>query len=270
VRLTSIQPKKAKAQQSHLSLTHQLFLGRPVVTTKEFGHSVKTLHILSLEVMNRALLRLSLAGIGLITTIGQVNAQSVIPDSTLNTAVTQSGTAFTITNGTTSGTNLFHSFREFSLPTGGYATFDLANTPSISTIFSRVTGGIPSNIDGIIRITNSLNPVSLFLLNPSGILFGTNARLNIGGSFVGTTANSIKFADGTELSATNPTGTPLLTMSVPIGLQMGSASRNITVAGTGHTLTSRDPWYVERVVDRDPSGFQKPSPSMGRHSSSKN
>lgn len=34
------------------------------------------------------------------------------------------------------------------------------------------------------------------LINPQVIVFGENAKLDIGGSFVGTTANSIKFADG--------------------------------------------------------------------------
>ncbi|MGE5656477.1 MAG: S-layer family protein, partial [Actinomycetota bacterium] len=63
------------------------------------------------------------------------------PDGTLKTTVSQSGNHFTITNGSAAGSNLFHSFQQFSVPTGGIATFDLGNTPNISTIFSRVTGG---------------------------------------------------------------------------------------------------------------------------------
>ncbi|WP_152590411.1 filamentous hemagglutinin N-terminal domain-containing protein [Nostoc sphaeroides] len=162
------------------------------------------------------------------------NAQ-VTSDGTINTIVNQNGNNFTILNGIGKGNNLFHSFSNLSVPTGGSASFDLTNTPNITTIFSRVTGGNVSNIDGLIRTLNSSNPVSLFLMNPAGIVFGKNARLDIGGSFVGTTANSIKFSDGLEFSA-NLAATPLLSMSVPIGLQMGQTPGMITVQNTGHRL----------------------------------
>ncbi|MEH2285569.1 MAG: S-layer family protein [Nostoc sp.] len=160
----------------------------------------------------------------------------VTSDGTTNTIVNQSGNNYTIINGIEKGNNLFHSFSNLSVPTGGSANFDLINTPNIATIFSRVTGGNVSNIDGLISTLNSNNAVSLFLMNPAGIVFGANARLNIGGSFLGTTANSIKFSDGTEFSAVNPTATPLLTISVPIGLQLGQNSGEITLQGSGHRL----------------------------------
>ncbi|MBN3898001.1 MAG: S-layer family protein [Nostoc sp. NOS(2021)] len=173
---------------------------------------------------------------GMLLWCRSVSAQ-VTPDGTLNTTVSQSGNNFTITNGSAANSNLFHSFRQFSVPTGGSATFNLINTPNISTIFSRVTGGNISNIDGLIQTINSNNPISLLLINPSGIIFGANAKLNIGGSFIGTTANSIKFADGIEFSAINSQSAPLLSINVPIGLQMGSNPASINVQGTGHALT---------------------------------
>ncbi|MEH2091318.1 two-partner secretion domain-containing protein [Nostoc sp.] len=166
----------------------------------------------------------------------------VTSDATTNTVVNQSGNNYTIINGIEKGNNLFHSFSNFSVPTGGSANFDLINTPNIATIFSRVTGGNVSNIDGLISTLNSNNPVSLFLINPAGIVFGKNARLNIGGSFLATTGNSIKFADGTEFSAVNASSTPLLTISVPVGLQLGANAGAIQVQGadlrvqTGQTL----------------------------------
>jgi filamentous hemagglutinin family protein len=172
------------------------------------------------------------------------SAQTVKSDGTLSTKVTSPDNLnFTITNGNnpSNGSNLFHSFSQFSVPTNGSASFDLVNTPNISTIFSRITGGNVSNIDGLIQTLNSSNPVSLFLLNPSGIIFGKNASLNIGGSFVGTTASSIKFSDGTEFSGVNPSSSLLLTIASPIGLNFAPNPSPIQVQGLGHNLSNTVP-----------------------------
>jgi len=136
-------------------------------------------------------------------------------DNTTNTTVTSSGNNFNILNGIQKGNNLFHSFKEFYIPTGGSVTFQ--NSSAIKNIINRVTGGNISNIDGLIKASGNAN---LFLINPAGIVFSENASLDIGGSFYGTTAESIKFADGVEFSATN-TESPLLSINVPVGLQMG-------------------------------------------------
>ncbi|NET35415.1 MAG: filamentous hemagglutinin N-terminal domain-containing protein [Cyanothece sp. SIO1E1] len=148
----------------------------------------------------------------------------VIPDATLptNSVVPANCTTCVITGGTRSVDNrlLFQSFEQFSIPTGGAAIFQAApNLPMPEIIFSRVTGGQLSNIDGLIETPGTAD---LFLLNPSGIVFGPNASLNIGGAFVASTAESVQFADGTSFSATAPNAPPLLTINVPIGLQFGA------------------------------------------------
>ena len=128
-----------------------------------------------------------------------------------------------IDGGAARGTNLFHSFQDFNVGEDRGVYF--ANPDGITNIFSRVTGGNSSNIFGRLGVLGDAN---LFLLNPNGIVFGKNASLDIQGSFLGTTANSLVFANGVEFSATNPQAPPLLAINVPIGLQFGSQPGSIT------------------------------------------
>ena len=167
-----------------------------------------------------ALLPFSVCTIGYLCSNIEAAIAQVTPDNTLNTRVNQNGNVAEITGGETRGSNLFHSFQDFSVPTGN--TADFINGTDISNIFSRVTGGNISNIDGLIRANGSAN---LFLINPAGIIFGANAQLDIGGSFVATTAESIIFADGTEFNTATTDEPPILTISSPIGLQYGDRSQ---------------------------------------------
>lgn len=136
-----------------------------------------------------------------------------------------------ISGGATRGANLFHSFEQFSIPTGRTASFN--NVVDIQNIISRVTGSSISNIDGLIRANGAAN---LFFINPNGIIFGQNARLDIGGSFIASTANSIKFTDGVEFNANTVASTPLLTINVPMGLQFGANPGRVQVQGDGQGI----------------------------------
>src|SRR5882762_10337026 len=72
---------------------------------------------------------------------GKMNSPTVVPPS-------GDGFNYTISGGTINGTNLFHSFSRFNVPTGGSATFD--GPASIVNVLSRVTGTEASTIDGTI------------------------------------------------------------------------------------------------------------------------
>ncbi|MBD1930401.1 MULTISPECIES: filamentous hemagglutinin N-terminal domain-containing protein [Cyanophyceae] len=140
-----------------------------------------------------------LAMAGAIAFSGTGAFAQVTPDPSLGSVVTPNGTTLEITGGTTAGdSNLFHSFENFSIPDRGIA--DFLNAPAIANILARVTGGSPSDIQGLIRAGGNAN---LFLINPNGIIFGQNAQLDVGGSFVATTANAIAFPGGGEFSLTS-------------------------------------------------------------------
>lgn len=129
-----------------------------------------------------------------------------------------------IGGGARRGANLFHSFQEFNV--GNLQRVYFANPVGVENILSRVTGTNPSSILGTLGV---LGPANLFLINPKGILFGANATLDLRGSLIASTASSIKFADGNEFSAANPSGVPLLMISVPIGLQFNGSEGDIVV-----------------------------------------
>lgn len=140
-----------------------------------------------------------------------------------------------IDGGAIRDTNLFHSFQDFNISVGRGAYF--TNPDGVTNILSRVTGTNPSNILGTMGVLGNAN---LFFLNPNGIVFGPNARLQVNGSFLGSSAHSVSFADGTSFSTTNPQAAPLLKVSVPVGLRLGSNPGAIRVQGTGNTITDND------------------------------
>jgi filamentous hemagglutinin family protein len=119
-----------------------------------------------------------------------------------------------IEGGANRGVSLFHSFKEFNVGEGRGTYF--ANPNGILNIFTRVTGGNPSNILGTLGVQGNAN---LFLLNPRGIVFGPNARLDLRGSFIGSTGSGILFDNGFEFSAADPNAVPLLAINIPVGLR---------------------------------------------------
>ncbi len=186
-----------------------------------------------LEVSSLSLLLASttLAQITPDTTLGNENSQ-VTPNQTIRGAV-----ADLIEGGAIRDSNLFHSFIEFNVGNGQRVYF--ANPDGITNILTRVTGNNLSQILGTLGVNGSAN---LFLLNPNGINFGSNASLDVAGSFVASSADSAIFDNGFNFSATDPNAPPLLTINIPTGLQYGSNPGSVNVIGatisieTGQTM----------------------------------
>ena len=168
----------------------------------------------------------------------------------------------TITGGTINNANstLFHSFDQFTSSENTPAQSALFIDPGVNDIIVRVTGGNQSFIDSVLR-TSEGSTANLFFVNPSGITFGANAQLDLGGSFVASTANELIFENGVSLATgeANVPDSELLTVSAPVGLGfLPNASAPIRVQGTGNRLTFGSPeapnsQFVNRI-------FQQPLP----------
>jgi filamentous hemagglutinin family protein len=145
--------------------------------------------------------------------------------------------------GETKGNNLFHSFGQFNVPSNQTATFK--GPASIANVISRVTGGEPSSIFGRIDSKTDMPAANFFLLNPSGVVIGAGASLNIGGAFRVSTAGCLRAAganclgpdDGTKLKFfVDPSRQSVLTADTPAAFGFLTANP-VRISVEGSTLS---------------------------------
>ncbi|MBW4457094.1 MAG: filamentous hemagglutinin N-terminal domain-containing protein [Nostoc indistinguendum CM1-VF10] len=192
----------------------------------------------------RSLLSIAIAGASFLPE--SYALAQIVPDASVGNMsnVTQISNDLSVIGGGTQVRNsLFHSFSQLSVPTGNRAYFN--NPLGIENIFTRVTGNNISNIDGLIRTNGTAN---LFLVNPNGIVFGSNARLDVGGSFAATTASGLKFADGNGFNAINPQ-TPPLSIIQTQGLQYRESQPGATITTIGNLKVGQDLTFVADKID---------------------
>ncbi|EKV02461.1 filamentous hemagglutinin family N-terminal domain protein [Leptolyngbya sp. PCC 7375] len=123
----------------------------------------------------------------IISTSFPLQAQTIVPTSNATQATISDPGIIDISGGTQAGSNLFHSFEQFNL--GQHQTANFLTTSNTNTVIGQIIGGTASNIDGLLQVTGS--NADLYLVNPAGLLFGPNARLDLGGSFTATTATHL-------------------------------------------------------------------------------
>ena len=143
--------------------------------------------------------------------LGQMGQAQVVTDGTLGQAATLSGPNFQIPSelGKTVGANLFHSFIEFNLQKGEAAVF--TGPENVENILGRVTGGKTSNIDGLIQ--SEIADANLYLLNPSGFLFGKNAEIDVDGAFSVHASEKLKLEGEGVFDAVDPDQSVLFSSS---------------------------------------------------------
>jgi filamentous hemagglutinin family protein len=159
---------------------------------------------------------------------GRSHAQITL-DGSLGPSGPLTGPDFVIDSGLGQirGSNLFHSFGQFNVQTGQSATF--TGPGSIANILSRVTGGQRSFIDGLLAST--IPGANLFLLNPSGVLLGPNAVLDVKGAFHVSTADYLRFADGARFSSSLAQGSTL-TIAQPAAFGFLAPPAPISIQGS--------------------------------------
>lgn len=142
---------------------------------------------------------------------------NIVPDATLGAESSVVVPNFdglpveAIGGGAQRGQNLFHSFQQFNVSEGRGAYF-FSPDAAIGNILARVTGNNPSQILGTLGTFGNSQP-NLFLINPNGMIFGSNASLDVGGSFVATTANAIRLGNTGLFSASEPQTSNLLAIN---------------------------------------------------------
>jgi filamentous hemagglutinin family protein len=144
---------------------------------------------------------------------GAASAQHITVDGTLSRAQTLTGPHYWIGAklGYQAGGNLFQSFGIFGLTPGEIATF--TGPASVVNIIGRVTGGQISSIDG--TINSKIAGANVYLINPYGVVFGSQGKVDVSGSFYASTANYIKMANGARFQATHPNKASTLTAARP-------------------------------------------------------
>jgi filamentous hemagglutinin family protein len=185
-----------------------------------------------------------------------IQSDNSIPQ-TITTSQGSDAATFTVTGGTVNGTNEFFSFSYFDINLNQIVQIDPAST-SIESILIRVTGGSPSNIEGLIQTAATKNPdLKIYLINPSGIAFGADGGIddvdaNGGFSFAVTTADFIGFAAGSFAFNSDTTSSPVggatsaepttfgFTAKYPAGFSavFGPSSANLLVVSPGYTFSA--------------------------------
>lgn len=170
----------------------------------------------------------------LLVMLSSIASAQIATDGSVGPAGELTGPHFQIGHdlGSSVGSNLFHSFQRFNIQTGESATFTGPDT--ISNVISRVTGGERSMIDGLLR--SQVGGADFYFLNPAGLLFGANAEIDVPAAFHVSSADELRFADATRLSASDPTRSTLTSAAPEAFGFLGAQPAEIILDGSRLTF----------------------------------
>lgn len=143
------------------------------------------------------------------------------------TSVNFSDNSYFIDSKVQKGNNLFFTFDKFDLEKNQKAIF---NDKDIQNSIARIDSKAESFIDGELQSSSE----HLFLINPNGFIFGENAKLNLFGSLTISSADYLKFSDGTKIYS-KPLESEVLSTSSPksFGFLDSSKFALVSIEGKG-------------------------------------
>ncbi|MEM1242766.1 MAG: filamentous hemagglutinin N-terminal domain-containing protein [Cyanobacteria bacterium P01_H01_bin.26] len=171
--------------------------------------------------------------------------QTNIQSATSDTTVVHQADQFDVLGGQLSDgltPNLIHQFQQFDLGTDDTANFVV--DPNVANVINLIDGLHPSVIDGLLTLTSSdpdfASQANLFLVNPAGIVFGENVRLDIPANLTATSASGLLFEDTYLLSIDGAVSEIALPDSKPAapGTQAVPSVENLGGDPTGYLLLS--------------------------------
>jgi filamentous hemagglutinin family protein len=126
--------------------------------------------------------------------------------------------------GKIAGSNLFHSFDRFSVSTNDAVLFTTA-TPTLQNVIARVSGSSASTIDGLLLLRPALGShPNFFFINPAGVTFSQGSQIDVPGAFHVSTANALRFADGSGFDAGTGASGATLTSAAPQAFEFSEGS----------------------------------------------
>ena len=176
------------------------------------------------------------------TTPASAQATNIVPTpggigtGGLGTVATEAGNTTNITGGLRpgNGPNVFHSFNQFSVGQGHTAAF--INPGGAGRVLARVIGGSPSNINGTVQALGW----NLYFMNPSGIIFGPSANLNVSGSAYFSTAQQLSLGDGKIFSTSLVALDATLSTAAPAAFGFVGSGAPAPIVISGSTLQVSD------------------------------
>jgi filamentous hemagglutinin family protein len=181
---------------------------------------------------------------------------ALTPSASATTLVGNRGTSYSIpgnlytisqAQGKLAGNNLFHSFGSFSIGQGDAAVFT-TTTVSLQNVISRVSGSSPSSINGLLALLPAPGSApNFFFINPAGVTFGQGAQVDVPAALHVSTANHLRFSDGTKFSGGSGPDSAL-SIAAPEAFGFLGTTRAPVAVRSDHTLFPADGQPLQLVA----------------------